>query len=568
MKKYITKFKGLFFLVLVLTTLCAVIDVYMAYLLSDIVDASISKDMKLFKQSIVIAIIYLATYLFGNLAQKIVKDLYIKKTLVVLKKDVFSKILRKDMADFTDENTANYISILTNDEAIIEQDYFRNIIQLAYFLVSFVISIYSLIKIDYSLILIISIGGAITLIIPQLFSRKLSELRNIYSNKMAVYTSKLKDMFSGFEVIKGFNVVNKVEDNFGEVNETTEKSKFRFSVFNSIVDMISNLFGYSLHIIVMMVGVYLTIKDRITIGELIASVQLMNFIINPFIQSVMIITKMNSTKEITNKVINIIESNQENNELGIKECYQTSINFKDVSFSYSREKAVVSNISLRLEKGKKYAIVGESGSGKSTILKLILGYYKNYQGMIDIDGVNIKSIHPNSICKLICSVQQNVYLFDGTIKDNITLYEDYSEEEINKAIKLAKLQGLIERLPNGINTHVGENGGSFSGGERQRISIARAIIKKTPIILLDEATSAIDIESANLIENSILSSKECTIIAVTHRLTESSLAKYDEIIVINEGTIGEQGNLYKLIDENKYLSKLLSIGQDNTVRIS
>lgn len=159
MKRYLLRFKGLFLVTICLTILCAMLDVYIAFILSDIVDASISKDMQIFKNSIIIAVIYLIINISVNFLQRIVKASYLKKTLVVLKKNLFSKILSKDMINFKDENTASYISTLTNDEAIIENDYFDSIIQLIYYLTSFAISFYSLIKINYNLILAIIIGS-------------------------------------------------------------------------------------------------------------------------------------------------------------------------------------------------------------------------------------------------------------------------------------------------------------------------------------------------------------------------------------------------------------------------
>jgi ATP-binding cassette subfamily C protein len=552
MKKYLFKFKGLLILTICFTIVCAMLDVYIAFVLSNIVDVSISKDMQLFKNSILVALVYLLINASCNLMHKIIKALYLKKTLVALKGDLFSKILSKDMCNFTNENTANYISTLTNDEAIIEQDYFNNILQITYYLVSFVVAMYSLIKVNYNLIIAIFLGGALTLFVPQLLGGKLSNLRSNYSDNMAKYTSKLKDFFSGFEVIRCFNVVNKVVEDFNSINETTEKSKYRFNIISSVVDMLSGLFGSILHISVMMVGVYLTIKGKITVGEMIAAVQLMNYIINPLVQSVMTINKINSTKDISNKMLEVMKVPEISKTLATKSNFENKISFSNVLFSYNNESSVLDNVSLRFEKGKSYAVVGSSGSGKSTLLKLLLGYYKNYTGAINIDDLELRSIQQDSVYELMCAIQQNVYLFEGTIKDNITLYKSYSEEEINEVVKLAELEKLITSLPNGLDTMVFENGSNLSGGERQRISIARAIIKKTPIILLDEATSALDIETAISIEKTILSLAHNTSIVITHRLSKDILVKYDEIIVMKEGRVVEQGSFYELLTKKKY----------------
>lgn len=559
MKKYLFKFKGLLVLTFFLTIVYALLDVGFAFILSNIVDVSTSKNMKLFVNSIIIASIYLIINVLANLTYKIVKSLYLKKTLVALKYDLFSKIMKKDMSNFLSENTAAYISTLTNDEAIIDQDYFNSILQIFYYLVSFIAALYALIKLNYSLIITIFVGGALTLIVPQLLGKKLSNLRNIYSDNMGKYTSKLKDMFSGFEVIKGFNVISKVADDFNLINETTEKSKYKFNVVSSFVEMLSTLFGALLQISVMMVGVYLTIKGKLTVGEMIAAVQLMNFIVNPLVQSINLINKIKSTQNITNKMLKMMEVPENNYTLANKLSFENKAAFNNISFSYTKEKLLLDNISLEFEKDKKYALVGTSGSGKSTLLKLLFGYYKNYTGTINIDDLELKNIEPDSIYELMCAIEQNVYLFDGTIRDNITLYKNYSEEEISKAVKLAELDKLIASLPNGLDTYVGENGCNLSGGERQRISIARAVIKKTPIILfLDEATSALDIETATSVEKTILSLENSTPIVITHRLNKDILKKYDEIIVMNQGKVVEQGDFYTLLNNQSFFYNMLA----------
>lgn len=558
MKKYLFKFKGLLTLTLFLTIVSALLDVGFAFILSNIVDVSTSKNMNLFVNSIITASIYLIISILASLTYKIIKSLYLKKTLVALKYDLFSKIIKKDMSNFFSENTATYISTLTNDETIIDQDYFGSILQIFYYSVSFIAALCALIKLNYNLIITIFIGGALTIIVPQLLGKKLSDLRNIYSNNMGKYTSKLKDMLSGFEVIKGFNVINKVADDFNSINENTEKSKYKFNVVSSFVEMLSWLFGSLLQASVMMVGVYLTIKGKLTVGEMIAAVQLMNFIVNPLVQSINLINKIKSTQNIANKMLKMMELPENSNTLSNKLSFENKAAFKNISFSYTKEKPLLNNISLEFEKGKKYALVGTSGSGKSTLLKLFFGYYKNYTGTINIDDLELKNIEPDSIYELMCAIQQNVYLFDGTIRDNITLYKSYSDEEISKAVKLAELDKLVASLPNGLDTYVGENGCNLSGGEKQRISIARTVIKKTPIILLDEATSALDIETATSVEKTILSLENSTPIVITHRLNEDILKKYDEIIVMKEGKIIEQGDFYTLLNNQSFFYNMLA----------
>jgi ATP-binding cassette subfamily C protein len=176
-----------------------------------------------------------------------------------------------------------------------------------------------------------------------------------------------------------------------------------------------------------------------------------------------------------------------------------------------------------------------------------------------MDGTDIRNINIDDIYKIMSIIHQNVFIFDSTVKDNITLYKDYSDDEINTTIKLCGLYNFVNSKPKKLLENVGENGVLLSGGEKQRIAIARAIIKKTPILILDEATSSLDSETAHSIENSLLDIDELTCIVVTHNLSESILKQYDSIIAMKDGQIEEQGNFYDLLDKKGYFYSLYNV---------
>jgi len=213
-----------------------------------------------------------------------------------------------------------------------------------------------------------------------------------------------------------------------------------------------------------------------------------------------------------------------------------------------------------IKKGGKYALVGTSGAGKSTILKLLLKQYENYEGKILLDGIELRQIDKKDLFKIITLLHQNVFIFDGTVKDNITLSNDkYTDEEVIRAAKIAGLGPLLEKLPEGIYSDVGEGGKLLSGGERQRIAVARSIITNASILALDEATAALDNETAYLIEKTILEMKDITAIVVTHRLWSELLKKYDEIIVLKDGKVIESGKFDELLDRKGYFYSLFNI---------
>ena len=214
-------------------------------------------------------------------------------------------------------------------------------------------------------------------------------------------------------------------------------------------------------------------------------------------------------------------------------------------------------ISHRFEKNKSYAIVGTSGSGKTTLINLLLGKYNDYSGSIHYNNIDLKEISIDSLFEISSFVEQNVFVFDDSIINNITMYSSVDEELLNDAIKKSGLAKLIDEK--GKDYRCGENGCNLSGGEKQRISIARALVKKSQLLLLDEATSALDNETSSSITNNLLAIDNTTKIMITHRLDEDILNKFDEIIVIKNGNIVEYGTYKELMDNNGTFKSLVEL---------
>jgi len=227
-----------------------------------------------------------------------------------------------------------------------------------------------------------------------------------------------------------------------------------------------------------------------------------------------------------------------------KDDYQETVEFTDfekirfvnLGFSYS-ENEVLKNVNIEFEKGKKYLIIGPSGGGKSTVLKLLRKYYNPKEGAILIDNISLKDIKKESYFTKISHVDQNIFLFEDTIKNNLTLYKDYTDEEIKDAIQKAGLTEFINSLPDGLNTIIYDNGKNISGGEKSRIAIARGLINKTQLIFLDEAFASLDPKNALAIEKSILNLKDVTIINVSHVVFKEHLQFYDKVYIVNNKQI-------------------------------
>ena len=560
--QYTLKYKYQFFCRIITISLVALASICFDFLMGFIVDIFASGDSDKFliitiSSISLIIVMFLTEYIDG-----LVMSSYIKNTVNYLRTDIFSKIINKDIKDFSLDNSGKYISILYNDLKIIEDNFFNNLFQVISCFISFIISLVVLFSISPTIVIFISIFGVLGFIIPNALSKKLVIQKNEYSQNLEQVTSITKDLFSGFEVIKGFNISNKINEIFKTASTNVETSKKKYSILEGIIRGFSLSFSVTIYLGVLLLGGYLMYKKSITVGTAIIIIQLSTHIVGPVKLSISLINQIRSVAMIADKIEEILEDTHDDFENTKLENFSKSICIENLNFSYTEERKALDNINLTFDKNKKYAIVGESGSGKSTLIKLLMRYYNDYDGKILIDNSNLKNIYSCDLYKNMSMIQQNVFMFDDSIKENIRLYSNHDDKDILDACKRSGLDKLLNKLPNGINSLVGENGNKLSGGEKQRIAIARALINNTQILILDESTSALDNETAYNLENSLLNLENLTLITVTHKLIKNILNRYDEIIVMKNGKIIEKGNFEDLINIKGYFYSLYTIQND------
>ena len=560
---YTLKYKYQFLCRIITISLVALASICFDFLMGFIIDIFASGDSSKFLVITIVSISLIIIMFLTEYIDGIVMSSYIKNTVNYLRTDIFSKIINKDIKDFSLDNSGKYISILYNDIKIIEDSFFNNLFQVISCFISFIISLVVLFSISPSIVIFISIFGVLGFVIPNALSKKLVVQKSEYSQNLEEVTSITKDLFSGFEVIKGFNISNKINEIFKTASTNVEDSKKKYSILEAIIRGFSLSFSVTIYLGVLLLGGYLMYKESITVGTAIIIIQLSTHIVGPVKLSISLINQIRSVTLIADKIENILEDTNADFEDTKLDSFSNSISIKNLDFSYSEERKALDNINLTFEKNKKYVIVGESGSGKSTLIKLIMRYYNDYSGNISIDNHNLKSIYSADLYKIMSMIQQNVFMFDDSIKENIRLYSTHDDNEILDSCKRAGLSKLIERLPEGINSLVGENGNKLSGGEKQRIAIARALINDTQILILDESTSALDNETAYNLEKSLLNLDDLTLITVTHKLIKNILVDYDEIIVMKNGKIIEKGHFDKLINLKGYFYSLYIIQNDN-----
>ena len=559
MRKYILKYKGWLFSTVLFRSFGAIMQVLIALIIQQIVDTAMNKDVNGFIDMIIFSIIFFMIMGINDYLNKTTQFIYIKKTLTDFKEDIFRGILRKNYKDFNSENTAEYISQLTNDINMVETKYLVPYLEMIGDVVIFVGTAAILLWINPWVTLVVCATSALLFLVPAILGAPTAKRQDDVSKQNSIFTTRIKDIFSGYEVLKSYNIVDTMTEEFLGENSTVENLKFKANHIQGISQALSMFLGIMSQVSTIALGGYFLIKGQLTVGTLFAIVQLANGICWPITWIVSKVTLVKGMKEVNSKLLSIINESKEKKDTVKLENFKKEIELKDITFAYNEDRNALDGLSVRFEKDKKYAIVGRSGSGKSTLLKLLLGYYDDFDGEISFDGHNYDKLDKNSINNQMSIIHQNVYMFDKTLKENIILGKDFRGEVLEKALEDSGVSEFLTALPKGVDSEMGENGNNLSGGQKQRVAIARSLIQNTPILLLDEGTSALDSKTAFEIEDTLLNIEDLTVITVTHKLIDSILKRYDEIIVMDNGNVVEKGSFDELINNKGEFYNLYTI---------
>ena len=488
------------------------------------------------------------------------RPLFIERAVRQYRDYTFEQLTRKSTAAFHTENTSAYLSALTNDTISIETNYLPALFTLPGNLLLLIGSFALMLYYSIPLTLAAAAAALLPLAASLMAGSRLSCQEKKVSDQNESFMAALQDMLSGFPVIKSFKAQPEAVRLFSLRNAASLKSKCSANRTRIILQNICAAAGQLALFLVFMLGALLAIKGYgVTAGVVLVFVQLMDTAESSISQLPQIWANRRSANTLIDKLAAALSCGKEQDGIPAPHTLQDSITLQNLNFSYSQEIPVLQNITYCFEAGKKYAIVGNSGSGKSTLLELLQGGYTGYQGQIRYDGRELRSFRPDSLYNLISVIRQNVFLFNSSILDNITMFRDFPEEKTALAVRRAGLESLL--AARGADTPCGENGSSLSGGERQRISIARCLLQSTPVLLADEATASLDSATAFEIASSILSLDGITRILVTHRLEEPLLRRFDEILVLKDGRLTEHGSFDSLMENKAYFYSLFTISQ-------
>lgn len=530
--------KGVPFLILALLILSIAVSIegYVSIKIMKIIDYGLDGNMELFKKESFVAFILVGILLPLNILATVTRGIYINKSLIKAKVYYVDRLFKKNINEFQEENNAKYLSALTNDMNNIEGKYLIGIYETGASLIRFLVSFIVIASVS-PLALFIGLGvSCLSAIITMLMGKPLQKHERQRSDLFEGYTSYIREVLGAFQIIKANDLEDKVKDDFYNKSEGIQYKGY-------IIDKIYTFVSASQQFIMMisifsifLVSVYMAIKGSITAGAVILIINNMERMFFPLMSLTETFPRIISVKSLFEKIDESLE-NQDNYEETLElNDFKHSIEFKNVYFSYE-DNPVLENIDLSLKKGGKYLIVGPSGGGKSTLLKLLRKYFNPTAGEILVDGINLKDIKKESYFKNISNVEQQVFLFEDTVKNNITLYKDYTDEEINLAIDRAGLTDFIKGLPEGLDTMIYDNGKNISGGEKSRIAIARGLLAKADIIFLDEAFASLDARVAREIEKTLLSLEGVMVVNVSHVVFDETKDKYDQVFVVKNKAV-------------------------------
>lgn len=529
-----------------------------SWILGEVIDIMTAGDLDRLLRTLIITAVFIGVDFLILTAQYRAKSGFIHKALAQYKALAFQNLSEKSISAFSRENTGRYISVLTNDVNSVEENYLKRSFLLIYYILVFLGALGMMFWYSPFLAVAAIVLSLLPLAASLLMGNGLAVRERTVSDKNEGFVSQLKDLLSGFSVIKSFKAEREAQGIFDAANRDVEEHKRRrywweCMLSNVAQNVCSNIMQFGIFFL----GAFLAIRGDITAGQVIIFTNLCNFVVQPIQIIPQYWASRKAAAGLVEKLAEITRENAGRAGEAIQPVLKDAITLRDVSFAYEPDQPVLKDVSLRLEAGRKYALVGSSGSGKSTLLNLLMGAYDNYAGSVTIDGKELREVDPNSLYDLTSLIGQSVFLFDDTIRRNITMFRDFPDGEVERAVKDSGLWSLLERR--GEDYRCGENGVGLSGGERQRVSIARCLLRGTPVLLLDEATAALDNQTAFAVTDAILRLDGLTRLVVTHRLDAALLAQYDEVFVLRGGAVCERGTFDDLMERKGYFYSLYNV---------
>ena len=461
-----------------------------------------------------------------------------------IKQDLFSAVMNKQLPAFADRDTGEYIAEFTNDITVIENKFLIPCKEMVSYLITIVTACAAIFTIDVRMTLVLAVGVVFCLSIPLIMTRYTTSRMSRFLRRFDHFVQFLKDSFSAFFTFKNYAVEDKIVDNFTEENTQVEKDKYRAEFSLVVMNNLVGRFAWTIEILIVVIGLVGVINGSLTIGSVFSAYLLAGSLGMPLQSLGNRISMIRSVGAIEQKfkalseLDEVVTPAEDFSTEGIK----IDIKLDQVSLSI-KGNPILHNINITFEHGKKYLVLGSNGSGKSTMAKLLKNTYSGYEGSILLDTYDLATPEGAALSRLVSYSNETVSLLSDTVRNNILLYRDVSDDRLETAVRLAGL-----RVP--MNRKAGDGGRFLSSGERRKLELARALIDDPQVMILDEVVSTLDIETAYEIEKLVLSLEDRTVIMISNAFSGQLLDQYDQIVLMNQGSILAQGTHSELIQNS------------------
>ena len=502
--------------------------------------------------------LYICSAIFSYI-QGIIMTNISQKLAYRLRKEVSKKINKLPMKFYDNKTHGEILSVITNDIDTLSQNLNIEATQVISSVATIIGILIMMFSIDWIMTLVALLTLPLSIVIIAFIMKKSQGYFKSQQDYLADVNGEVEEMFSNQSVIRVFNAENKMISKFeydnNKLADVAWKSNFVSGLMHPIMNFVGNL-GY---VVIAILGSYFAIIGRITVGNIQSFIQYTKNFTNPIAQIAQISNMLQSMVAASERVFEFLDEEEEkekNKEFIPTNKIEGSVEFKNVKFGYNQDKIIINDFSAKVKPGQKIAIVGPTGAGKTTIVKLLMRFYDLNSGKILVDGHNINDYRKEDIRGLFGMVLQDTWLFNGTIMENIRYGRlEATDDEVIEACKMAHVHHFIQTLPDGYNMILNEETTNISGGQKQLLTIARAILADPKILILDEATSSVDTRTEILIQKAMDKLMEGrTSFIIAHRL--STIKNADLILVMDSGDIVEQGTHEELLKKNGFYAKL------------
>jgi len=509
--------------------------------------------------------LYIVSALFGIIQGYIISGVA-QKVSYNLRKEIAEKINRMPLKYFDKKSHGEVLSRVTNDVDTVSQTLNQSMSQIITSVITIIGVLIMMLSISWQMTLVALLILPVSMILIMAVVKKSQKYFKSQQEYLGHVNGHVEEIYSGHNIMKAFNREEEAVEKFDEINDTLYSSAWKSQFLSGMMMPIMTFIGNIGYVAVSILGGWLAVKKTIEVGDILSFVQYVRSFTQPIAQVAQISNVLQSTAAAAERVFEFLEDEEEveevKNPVKLEEV-KGEVTFEDVRFGYNLDKIIINDFSTHIKPGQKVAIVGPTGAGKTTIVKLLMRFYDLNSGSILIDGKDIKDFTREDLRNMFGMVLQDTWLFNGSIMENIRYGRlDATDAEVIEAAKSAHVHHFVKTLPNGYNMELNEEASNISQGQKQLLTIARAILSDPKILILDEATSSIDTRTEVLIQKAMENlMKGRTSFIIAHRL--STIRDADLILVMKDGDIVEKGNHEELLKANSFYASLYNSQFEN-----